>query len=325
MHDWPPDFWTAGFDGRMFLTETEWNTYQRRQAVRFTEQSLKAKKCEVCGKPKAKKNPLQLAHRISFYHGVHFLGLTPDYMDGPTNLGTAHRKNCNKKMELGLADSLRSLMAKKVRELPPFLPRAVLEEWSNLMNEEIGSKCTAVGLRAPDSNAVAARQWKEILETYCASDKWSVFTILAEHMTDSEYCDAVSNTWVHSEGAFDETQFDAVFVNHGRKIAPRDLMTDKERAEFDALPESITVYRGAQESTADGVSWTLCEAVAEEKALRAAGENEAGKGRVIKGSCAKTSVLAYFNDNSFSEKEVLVKPDHVEGKTFRTVSVNQSG
>lgn len=324
MHDWPPDSRVEGFDGRIFLTETEWKTYRRRQAVRFTDQSLKAAKCGVCGRPTTKKNPLQLAHRIGFYHGVHFLGLTPDYLDGPANLGTAHRKNCNKKMELGFVDSLRSLMAMKVRALPPFLPGAVLEEWSNLMYEEIRIALAGRKLQAPDRNAVAARRWKDILDTYCVSYKWWAFTILAEHMTDDEYCDAVPFVWVRSEGNFDEIQFDAVFINHGRKITTRDFMTNREKTVFDALSEPITVYRGAQASTADGVSWTLNEDVAEEKARRAAGEKEEGEGQVIKGSCAKTYVLAYFNDNSLAEEEVLVKPDHVEGKTvIRTVPVNQ--
>jgi len=133
MSDWPPKFWTKGFNGRMFLSEGEWLVFQRRQAVRYTDQSLKAQQCDVCGQPGAEGNPLQLAHLISFYHGVHFLGLTPEYLDGPENLKTAHRQNCNKKVELGFTEALLYIRARNVRTLPPFLPKAVLEEWNKLL------------------------------------------------------------------------------------------------------------------------------------------------------------------------------------------------
>lgn len=133
-------------------------------------------------------------------------------------------------------------------------------------------------------------------------------------MTDAEYCDAVRYLWVHSEGDFDAAQFDAVFQNHGRRISARNLMTGNEQTEFDALPDPITVYRGAQQETVDGISWTLNISVAEKFARRAAGESATGEGCVVTGTCAKREVLAYFNDNDLMEAEILVNPGRVVGK-----------
>lgn len=130
MTDWPDKHWSEGFDEQTFLTEAEWKTYHRRLAVRFTDQSLKKPVCEICGKPGTDKNPLQLAHRIGFERGVHFLALTPDYLDRQENLVTAHRQGCNGKAELSLADALKLLRTWGVAHLPPFLPDDVRILWT---------------------------------------------------------------------------------------------------------------------------------------------------------------------------------------------------
>jgi hypothetical protein len=129
MSRWPNSFWAEGFDGRMFLTEEEWRTYLRRQAVRYPNQSYKDRFCGVCGKVGTGDNPLQLAHRISFYHGIRYLALTPEFLDSRPNLMTAHRQKCNKSVELGFQDALRLLLKHEVRVLPAFLPADILDEW----------------------------------------------------------------------------------------------------------------------------------------------------------------------------------------------------
>ena len=89
------------FDGRKFLTDAEWETYQRRAPVRYAYRTAKAKPdtCEICGLAWTPENPPQAAHRIPFGTGVRIYRLTPDWLDSSENLIWAHRKACNKKAE----------------------------------------------------------------------------------------------------------------------------------------------------------------------------------------------------------------------------------
>jgi hypothetical protein len=117
-----------GFDGRVFLNETEWQTYLRRKPVRYIRKK-KREVCEVCGHAGSPDNPLQHAHIISFDVGVIELALTPDYLDQDTNIRTAHRTVCNQNSELNLRDSMIRLRAMGIRDLPEFLPRHIQELW----------------------------------------------------------------------------------------------------------------------------------------------------------------------------------------------------
>src|SRR5438093_664808 len=99
-----------GFGERRFLTEAEWLTYLRRMPVRY----IRSPKQERCQYPGCRfgglagdaSNPLQNAHVIGFGVGVVYLALTPDYLDSAENIVTAHRKTCNKGLELGLREAM---------------------------------------------------------------------------------------------------------------------------------------------------------------------------------------------------------------------------
>ena len=123
-----------GFDGRVFLTQAEWETYRRRKPVRYIRKKT-YEVCELCGQPETPNNPLQHAHIISFDLGVIALALTPDYLDQDTNIRTAHRNVCNQSVELDLRDSMLRLHAIGVRDLPEFLPPYIHELWSSLDSE----------------------------------------------------------------------------------------------------------------------------------------------------------------------------------------------
>lgn len=118
----------AGFDGRIFLDEAEWQTYCRRKPVRYIRRA-KSDTCEVCPEPPSADNPLQSAHIIGFDIGVIELGLTPEFLDSQANIVTAHRRTCNKRSELGLNASMERLRDLGVRELPKFLPAATHKAW----------------------------------------------------------------------------------------------------------------------------------------------------------------------------------------------------
>lgn len=95
-----------GFNGRIWLTHTEWETYRRRVAVRYPQkvrQQVAARDgaaCCICGGREREDRPIQLAHRVPFKLGVVDWGLTPDWLDGIENLCLAHRGACNDGVEL---------------------------------------------------------------------------------------------------------------------------------------------------------------------------------------------------------------------------------
>lgn len=117
-----------GFDNRIFLTEEEWKTYNRRKPVRYIKKK-KTNFCEICNKPAEEGNPFENSHLIGFGLGVTYLGLTPEYVDGDNNIVCAHRKICNSKAELDLHASCKELKSRGVKSLPKYLPEFVLEVW----------------------------------------------------------------------------------------------------------------------------------------------------------------------------------------------------
>lgn len=119
----------VGFDGRMFLHESEWVTYCRRKPVRYIRRPRGAT-CSLCGASGSPDNPLQSAHRIGFDVGVIDLGLTPEFLDSEKNIVTACRRKCNRQSELDLTTSMARLRELGVQGLPKYLPAAMREVWA---------------------------------------------------------------------------------------------------------------------------------------------------------------------------------------------------
>ena len=91
------------FDGRVFLLNSEWVTYMRRMPVRYITKHHSSV-CVHCGEPGSSDNPLQHSHIIPFGLGVREFKLTPEYLDSSSNIVSAHRRICNKAVELSRAD-----------------------------------------------------------------------------------------------------------------------------------------------------------------------------------------------------------------------------
>lgn len=125
-----------GFDGRTFLTEAEWLTYLRRKPVRYIKKE-KAAICEVCGEPPNGEDTLQNAHKIGFDLGVIRLALTPEFLDKHENISTAHKKKCNRKVELDIEDAIRQLMTSGITSLPEFLPKESHDHWNQVLQSAV--------------------------------------------------------------------------------------------------------------------------------------------------------------------------------------------
>lgn len=105
----------VGFDNRIFLNEYEKETYKRRAPVRYSSKGFtKSNICEICFLEETNDNPLQVSHKIPFIKGVIEYGFTPDFLDLHSNLMTAHRKICNKKVEY--SDSQIKVIVKELKK-----------------------------------------------------------------------------------------------------------------------------------------------------------------------------------------------------------------
>jgi hypothetical protein len=175
------------------------------------------------------------------------------------------------------------------------------------MYEDIKTEFVDRGLAVPSFEDVVNQRWVAIIDQYSAMERWEVFAILSDHMSDEEYGSAVRHVWTHSEGDFDESRFDAAFVNTSRPINRDLFMTVAERQDLEQLPDPVTIYRGCQEETRGGVCWTTDLACAREFAQRAADESQDGKGLVLIGQCSKADTIAYFNAEGIHESEILTK------------------
>lgn len=108
----------AGFEGRVWLTGAEWETYRRRVAVRYPQNqraAVASRQGELCFTCEEGDRPgeksMQLAHRVPFKIGVVDWGLTPDWLDGAENLCLAHVGICNDGAELTNPEVAKHLQA----------------------------------------------------------------------------------------------------------------------------------------------------------------------------------------------------------------------
>jgi hypothetical protein len=124
-----------GFEGRTFLEEAEWHTYRRRRPVRYIRRP-RATVCIFCGDEESPENPLQSAHIIGFDVGVIELGLTPEFLDSDENIATAHRRTCNRSVDLGLQGSMVRLRNLGVEELPAYLPAEIQGAWNQMAESD---------------------------------------------------------------------------------------------------------------------------------------------------------------------------------------------
>ena len=74
-----------GFDGRVFLLDSEYETYMRRMPVRYIRHKI-SNVCAICGKEATNDNPLEKAHLIPFNLGIKKYRLTPDFLDRKENM-----------------------------------------------------------------------------------------------------------------------------------------------------------------------------------------------------------------------------------------------
>ena len=123
-----------GFNGRIFLTREEHATYLRRMPVRFVRHK-KEEVCSVCGEPEKEDNRFENSHVIPFRIGVVALALTPDFLDEKENIRTAHKRKCNRAVELSLDNCVAEVVRRTERVRPPWFPsKDVRDVWMRVLS-----------------------------------------------------------------------------------------------------------------------------------------------------------------------------------------------
>jgi hypothetical protein len=162
--------------------------------------------------------------------------------------------------------------------------------------------------------ALAGKEWDcffNVVERPCQ------FKMLEQHMAqmdDEQYARTFADIWVHSEEIWSNAEVIQRLLVARRPV--RDLvMTEKEKSHFDNLPERIPLFRGFSHGNEAGLSWTLCE----ERAIWFARKDadQSHPPMLVRGSCAKGDVIAFFGRRS--EQEILVLPQAVRIETTQRV------
>ncbi len=132
---------------------------------------------------------------------------------------------------------------------------------------------------------------------------------LDEGLSGEEAWDIIGSVWTDTENV--QEMFDHWIRIWTSGIPGRErAMTEEERADFNAMPDTIEVWRGvSHKQAAKGLSWTTDRSKAVWFAGRAKAIN-GGTGRyLVSGTVSKSDVLAYFTGRG--ESEIVVLPEKV--------------
>jgi hypothetical protein len=116
----------TGFNGRTFLTEYEWNTYQKCLPETLIRKMKYPLSCECSTNVDGESSSnFKKSHKIKFNMGIIQLGLTPDFLDASLNVNVSHKNRIHPPIlqKINLKDAIEILINEyKIDELPEYLP-----------------------------------------------------------------------------------------------------------------------------------------------------------------------------------------------------------
>jgi len=201
-------------------------------------------------------------------------------------------------------------------ELRPELRSHVVEIRGNLVVKHPLYFCLSVTRELSRRNSWANGEFREkqqrlaeaqgkddwVGAIWCHEGPYRVRAMLQyqENLTDKQYWQTLRKLWMDSENIW-QNRNQWVRLLRSNRAGKSTLMTRKELAKLNSLPDKITVWRGCTKRNKDGVSWTLSEDKANFFAYRF---GKTGQEFVRKRVVRKQDVLAYFADRK--EFEVLI-------------------
>ncbi|MBQ7827928.1 MAG: hypothetical protein IJY39_07065 [Clostridia bacterium] len=130
----------------------------------------------------------------------------------------------------------------------------------------------------------------------------------APHLSSKDLSEMLADVWVRTESPNNDPNMSKNrLLSLFKKAVPKFLMNDDEYDEFQALDDTVTVYRGVTSHNAKNVkalSWTLNYDTADWFAHRF-GED----GTVYEAQIDREHIYAYFNRRN--EHEVIVDPKYL--------------
>lgn len=134
---------------------------------------------------------------------------------------------------------------------------------------------------------------------------------IADDVSDDEYWELVRDVWIDTENLWqwgDRLERLLLADRPGRES----MMDDDERHELEAMPPTVTVYRGCKDHNRRGWSWTWDREVAERLAKRLTFGGQ--QPLVLSAKVARDRIVAHFL--SRGECEIVANPADV--RVFRT-------
>jgi len=165
---------------------------------------------------------------------------------------------------------------------------------------------TLVAKTARIAEYIEAKDWRSVVFFHERAYRLAKFTEYMDQMSDREYWKILGDAYVDSENLHEVDNIKELLTSSrpGRKA----LMNKDEQADFAALPDLLTVFKGlhAGYRLTDDFSFTTSETVAKWFAHR--GDQPLPK--VVYGQVEKKHVLAHFTRRN--EAEILVDPALVQ-------------
>lgn len=169
--------------------------------------------------------------------------------------------------------------------------------------------------------------WRAYLDLHGHAEALLAFVRVADDIEDDAlYWELLSDTWTRTEApSADAALWRALLA--GDRPRREAMMTAEERDALAAMPEVLTVYRGAgHPDYADGLAWTLDRGRAAWFAGYAPlalarswvpGRVRSGEPVLATGTVARGDVIAYLTERQ--EAEVLVLPSAVQVQSVEPV------
>lgn len=161
--------------------------------------------------------------------------------------------------------------------------------------------------REAEAEFLKNAQYVKVVWLYERPYRFWKFSEFADLFTDEEYWELLGSIWTDSENIHESKFWWHAALSSdrpGREL----LMSEDEREAYDALPDTITIYRGCKIGlNEDGLSWTTDLARARWFANRFGGDDEY-RGAVRTATVKKEDVVALFNGRG--ECEVVINDFH---------------
>lgn len=154
-------------------------------------------------------------------------------------------------------------------------------------------------------NAMLAKQWDRVIWLHERPYRLDAFMEIQENLSDEEYWSLLGDIWVDSENIWQNREEWAECLTSPRP-GRHFLMSEEDRRALEALPDTLTIYRGGIEQNIDGLSWTLDEDQAAFFAKRLQPEVGGLPTLIATAQILKSDALAYFTGRS--EDEILLRP-----------------